>query len=143
MPTRKQRRRRLKELRHDYEYVYVDGEGRELEVDPDERSDRRPRRNGKADATRSAQKKAGSRSVRPVPPPSWQRVAKRALLFGPLIFLAFSVIDSHQSLVRRLAVTAVYTAFFLPFMYLMDRTLYRSYLRRTGREPDGRVARKR
>jgi hypothetical protein len=28
----------------------------------------------------------------------------------------------------------VYTLFFMPFMYLMDRALYRSYLRRTGQE---------
>jgi hypothetical protein len=144
MPTRKQRRRRQKELRHDYEYVYVDGEGRELEVDPQELSGRRPRRNGKADTKPAAQKKArSSRPVRPVSPPSWQRVAKRALLFGPLIFLAFSVINSHQPLAGRLAVAAIYTAFFIPFMYLMDRALYRSYLRRTGQEPEKRVARKR
>ena len=34
MPSRKQRRRREKERRHEYEVVYVDGEGREL--DPEE-----------------------------------------------------------------------------------------------------------
>ena len=29
----------------------------------------------------------------------------------------------------------VYTAFLVPFMYLMDRTMYRTYLRRTGQRP--------
>src|SRR5438874_6760624 len=36
MPTRKQRRRDLKSKRHDYEFVYVDGEGNELEEVPEE-----------------------------------------------------------------------------------------------------------
>ena len=134
MPTRKQRRRRQKELRHEYEYVYVDEEGRELEVDPDEDDDRNSRRNGKRDPKRPAQKSRQGRPVRPVAPPSWRRVGKRALLFGPLIFVAFSVINSGQPIVGRLAVSAIYTAFFVPLMYLMDRAMYRSYLRRSGQE---------
>jgi hypothetical protein len=77
-----------------------------------------------------------------VPPPSWRRVGKRALIFGPLIFLAFSALNSGQSVGARLLVTLVYTAFFLPFMYLMDRQLYRSYLRRSGQEPSQRAPRR-
>jgi hypothetical protein len=134
MPTRKQRRRRQKELRHEYEYVYVDDEGHELEVDPDEVDDRSSRRNGKRDTKRPAQKSRQGRAVRPVAPPSWRRVGKRALLFGPLIFVAFSAINSGQAIAGRLAVSAIYTAFFIPLMYLMDRAMYRSYLRRTGQE---------
>ena len=53
----------------------------------------------------------------------------------PLIFLAFSFINSGQAIGTRLAVTVVYTAFFVPFMYVMDRTMYRSYLKRTGQLP--------
>jgi hypothetical protein len=141
MPTRKQRRRRQKELRH--EYVYVDEEGRELEVDPDEADDRSSRRNGKRDTKRPAQKSRQGRPVRPVAPPSWRRVGKRALLFGPLIFVAFSAINSSQPIIGRLAVSAIYTAFFVPLMYLMDRAMYRSYLRRTGQELPRRPIRKR
>jgi hypothetical protein len=143
MPTRKQRRRRQKGLRHEYEYVYVDEEGRELEVDPDEADDRSPRRNGKRDTKRPAQKSRQGRPVRPVAPPSWRRVGKRALLFGPLIFVAFSAINSGQPIVGRLAVSAIYTAFFVPLMYLMDRAMYRSYLRRTGQQLPQRPIRKR
>ena len=143
MPTRKQRRRRQKELRHEYEYVYVDEEGRELEVDPDEADDRSRRRNGKRDTKRPAQKSRQGRPVRPVAPPSWRRVGKRALLFGPLIFVAFSAINSGQPILGRLAVSAIYTAFFVPLMYLMDRAMYRSYLRRTGQELPQRPIRKR
>jgi hypothetical protein len=151
MPTRKQRRRRQKELRHEYEYVYVDEEGHEVDVDRDEvddsgsrRDDRGSRRNGKRDPKRPAQKGRQERPIRPVAPPSWRKVAKRALLFGPLIFLAFSAINSGQPIASRLAVSAIYTAFFVPLMYLMDRAMYRSYLRRTGQDmPRRPTARKR
>ena len=34
MPTRKQRRRQAKVKRHEYEFVYVDSEGHELEEPP-------------------------------------------------------------------------------------------------------------
>ena len=140
MPTRKQRRRRQKELRHEYEYVYVDGEGHEVEVEPEEPKSR-DRRNGRRDA-KPAQKGRAGRPIKEVAPPSWSRVAKRALLFAPLIFLAFSVINSSQPVLNRLAVTVVYTAFFVPFMYVMDRAMYRSYLRRSGNQPPARGAAK-
>ncbi len=144
MPTRKQRRKRQKDLRHQYEFVYVDESGRELEVEPDGVEDRGSKRNGKRETKRPAQKSRDARAVKPVSPPSWQRTGKRALLFAPLIFVAFSVINSHQALIGRLAVSAVYTAFFVPFMYLMDRAMYRSYLRRTGQQvPPSGLSRKR
>src|SRR5947209_2741204 len=57
VPTRKQRRRQQKARRHEYEYVYVDDEGNEVEVDPAElpqkdgdRSESRGRRNDKRPA---------------------------------------------------------------------------------------------
>jgi hypothetical protein len=133
MPSRKQRRRRQKELRHDYEYVYVDGEGQEVEVEeakrPAKEERKEPRRNGKqAPAKRKA-------SVRKVDPPSWRRVARRAALFAPLIFVAFTVINGKQKLDIRVLLTLFYTGFFVPFMYLMDRAMYRAYLRRSGQAP--------
>jgi hypothetical protein len=139
MPTRKQRRRRQKEKRHEYEYVYVDADGHEIDVDEQDLEPKGSRRNGGSGATpkpKAQAKKNGkaARSGRVVQPPSWTRVARRALIFGPLIFVAFSVLNKSQSLLGRLAVAAVYTAFFIPFMYLMDRQLYRSYLRRTGQQ---------
>jgi hypothetical protein len=141
MPTRKQRRRRQKELRHEYEYVYVDGEGREVEADEvDEPS---PRRNGKREAKAAPTKGRGGKPVREVPAPSWSRVLKRVAFIAPLLFLAFSALNHDQSLVGRLAITAIYTGFFAPFMYLMDRAMYRSYLRRSGQQIPGRPARKR
>ena len=141
MPTRKQRRRRQKELRHEYEYVYVDGEGHEVEVDP--REEPSPQRNGKRAAKGAPTKGRSGKPVREASPPSWSRVLKRVAFIAPLLFLAFSALNHNQSLAGRLAITAVYTAFFAPFMYLMDRAMYRSYLRRSGQQLPGRPARKR
>jgi hypothetical protein len=143
MPTRKQRRRRQKELRHEYEYVYVDGEGREVEVDPAELEAASPRSNGKDRAKTRPAKGQSAKPIREVQPPSWNRVLKRVLIIAPLLFLAFSALNHDQSFANRLAITAVYTGFFAPFMYLMDRALYRSYLRRSGQETPGRASRKR
>jgi hypothetical protein len=142
MPTRKQRRRRQKELRHEYELVYVDEEGREVTPDdlPDSAAPKRDaRRNGKRDI---APARGSSRPARKVDPPSWGRVLRRAAVFAPLIFLAFGLLKNHESIAAKLALTAVYTAFFIPFMYLMDRAMYRAYLRRSGNLPP-RAARRR
>jgi hypothetical protein len=146
MPTRKQRRRRQKEKRHEYEYVYVDAEGQEVEVDEDDLEPKGSRRNGTSDAKAKAPAKKNGRpgkADKVVQPPSWTRVARRALIFGPLIFIAFSVLNKSQSVYGRLLVAAAYTAFFIPFMYLMDRQLYRSYLRRTGQQAPRTTGRKR
>ena len=143
MPTKKQRRRRQKGRRHEYEFVYVDDEGREVEVDPAELEQESPRRNGKREAKRQPQKRRDGRPVRQVAAPSWRKVGKRALIFFPLIFLAFSFVNSGQSLLSRLGITVVYTAFFLPFMYLMDRAMYRAYLKRTGQPAPQRQTRSR
>ena len=142
MPTRKQRRRRQKGLRHEYEYVYVDDEGREVELEREEPKARDERRNGKLDTKRPAQKGGSGRPIKEVQAPSWNRVVKRALIFGPLIFVAFSVINKSQPVLNRLAVTLVYTAFFVPFMYVMDRAMYRSYLKRSGKPLPARGAAK-
>ncbi len=143
MPTKKQRRRRQKGRRHDYEFVYVDDEGHEVEVDPEGVEQVRSPRNGKRDTKRQPQKSRDGRPVRQVAAPSWSKVGKRALLFFPLIFLAFSFVNSNQAVGTRLLVTLVYTAFFVPFMYLMDRAMYRAYLKRSGQPLPSRQPRNR
>ena len=145
MPTRKQRRRRQKEKRHEYEYVYVDAEGHEVDVEEEDLEPKGSRRNGTQTVKPKAKPQAtkGGKPAREVKPPSWSRVGRRALIFGPLIFVAFSVLNKNQSVLGRLAVAAAYTAFFIPFMYLMDRQLYRSYLRRTGQQAPRSAGRKR
>jgi hypothetical protein len=140
MASRKQRRRRQKERRHEYEFVYVDEEGREVDVDPSEleRSTRHDtRRNGSKRGSKDS-KGARERPVRKIDPPSWRRVGRRALIFAPLILIAFSLLNHKEPLVTRILLTILYTGFFVPFMYLMDRAMYRTYLRRTGQAPQSR-----
>ena len=132
MPSRKQRRRRQKTRRHEYEYVYVDEEGREVEVDPEEQvGEKKP----KAASGRQAAGRGG-RAVREVPPPSWSRVAKRLLIFLPLMYVLFSVTSKGVPVIARLVYTVGYGALFAPFLYYVDRWAYRRYMKQTGRDPD-------
>ena len=143
MASRKQRRRQQKERRHDYEFVYVDEEGHEVDVDPSEpkQSRRQGTRSNGAKAVRKGQ--GSGRPVRKIDPPSWKRVSRRALFFGPLIFLAFSVLNNKQPVATRLLLAILYTGFFIPFMYLMGRAMYRTYLKRTGQPPVPRAGARR
>ena len=142
MATKKQRRRRQKGRRHDYEFVYVDDEGQEIEVAGPEAKPREERKQTTGvkptPGAKKANAKPAGRADRVVDPPSWDRTLKRAAIFVPimLIFLAFGVLDHRRDILGKLALTAVYTALFVPFMYLMDRAMYRMYLRRTGNLPE-------
>jgi hypothetical protein len=139
MASRKQRRRRAKERRHEYEYVYVDEEGQEVEPPPEETPERPKARNGKADRNGAkAAKPKGGRAIREVKPPSWNRSLRRALLFFPLFFIVFSLVNKNSAIAVRLLSSAGYSALFIPLTYLMDRTAYRTYLRRSGQSPGGR-----
>jgi hypothetical protein len=129
MPSRKQRRRRAKDRRHEYEYVYVDDSGEEIAIPPEEERKREPTRAKPA----SDGKKAAA--VREVKPPSWQRSLRRSLLFLPLFFIVFSLVNKKSAIEIRLLSSAAYSALFVPLTYLMDRTAYRNYLRRSGQQP--------
>jgi hypothetical protein len=131
MPSRKQRRRRAKERRHEYEVVYVDDDGNEVEP-PSEADAKRDRG---AKVARASKNGKGGRPVREAKEPSWQRSGKRALLFFPLFFIVFSFVNKGASIESRLIASLGYSALFVPLTYMMDRTAYRSYLRRSGRDP--------
>lgn len=133
MPSRKQRRRRLKERRHEYEVVYVDEEGREVEA-PEEAQPQPRARGGKA-TTSGRRAGTTTRGGRRIEPPSWSRVAKRGLFFAPVMFLLLHVIGKSLSLTQQISQAALLLAIFLPFSYFMDSLMYRSYLKRTGAAP--------
>jgi hypothetical protein len=155
MPSRKQRRRREKERRHEYEYVYVDDEGHEVdasEVEHEEEEERPAKRsrNGaaatkatpKTSPTKKGSTKAKAASnVRPVPPPSWRRVAKRGLIFAPFMLLAITLLGRGLSWPARILETVWLLVLFVPFSYLIDRMMYRRYLRQIGEEPPARQRR--
>ena len=77
MPSRKQRRRRAKEHRH--EYVWEDAEGNELDG-----------RGARAEPTEQRRRLGGGHQ-----PPSWRRTLRRALVFAP-IMLRTTPIDSES-----------------------------------------------
>jgi hypothetical protein len=123
MPTRKQRRRRAKEQRHEYEYVWEDAEGNELAPEdvPGSRSAARSERRPPA---------AG----RQVQPPSWPRTLKRALVFGPIMLVTVMLLSSGLTLGAQIAQTAVLVAIFIPFSYFLDGVFWRSYQKRLARD---------
>jgi hypothetical protein len=121
MPTRKQRRRRQKELRH--EYVWEDSEGNELE-----REDAPTRKSAAADTG-----SRGSRGGRGPQPPSWQRTFRRALIFLPVMFVVISFLSKNLSLTDRVVQTLLIGLVFVPFSYLLDGLFWRSYQRRLAR----------
>jgi Flp pilus assembly protein TadB len=138
MPSRKQRRRREKSFRHEYEFVTVDDEGNEVEVDPqDLRADKEKAKPAKsASKSQAKQQGRGGGSTRTMQPPSWRRVGKRGLIFAPLMFLAVAFIDKGRNGYGVYFVQTVFLlAFFLPFSYVMDSFAYRMYLKRTGQLP--------
>lgn len=138
MPSRKQRRRRQKDRRHEYEYVYVDDEGQELEAPPEaDRPGRRERGGGNGGKSGKGGQKSG-RAGREYRPPSWNRSLRRSLLFLPLFFIVFSLVNKHASISSRVIASLGYSVLFIPLTYVMDRTAYRSFLRRSGQDPGGR-----
>jgi hypothetical protein len=120
MPTRKQRRRRAKEFRH--EYVWEDAEGNE--IDPSEagaRSESAPSR------------RRPTRGGREPQAPSWRRTFKRGLIFAPVMFVVVSVLSKDLTLTDRLIQTALIALVFLPFSYFLDGLFWRTYQRRARR----------
>jgi len=124
MPTRKQRRRRQKERRHEWEEVWVDDEGQEVEAPPD--VDEPPSRNGNR-ITAAPRRQSGGRQVQP---PSWRRVGKRGLIFAPIMFLTVTFLGADLTIAQKLFQTAFLLAFFLPFSYAIDALMYRMYVKR-------------
>jgi hypothetical protein len=154
MPSRKQRRRRDKERRHEYEYVYVDDEGHEVDAAEVETDDEQPapkpaRANGAATkakpktapAKKGSAKAAAKANVRPVSPPSWRRVAKRGAIFAPFMLLAITLLGRGLTWPARILETIWLLVLFVPFSYLIDRMMYRRYLRQIGQEPPARQRR--
>jgi hypothetical protein len=158
MPTRKQRRRALKERRHDYEYetVWIDeATGEEVDppedyVEPEPEKSEKPKRDrSKSDGAkpkpRAAQQR-GNRPVRVPPQPSWRRAVKRALIFGVVIFAVFAILGSkngHHNYLSAFVFGAVYTLIFIPFTFYIDRFSYNRYQRRAEQQGSKGAAKKR
>jgi hypothetical protein len=143
MPTRKQRRRQEKTRRHEWEYVYVDDEGNEVEVASD---DLAASKNGRAQPReRKSQARKGAPARRPgrtIEPPSWRRVGKRGLMIGPVVVVAMLLLNRNLPPVQRVVPAIIMLGFFLPFSYFTDSLAYRMYRKRMDRASGGSTARR-
>jgi hypothetical protein len=126
MPSRKQRRRREKLQRHEWEYVLETEEGEEIPL-----KSPRPRRAEEGETRRG--RPATDRRGRPVQKPSVQRVMKRTAIFAPLLFIVIWLTAPNLTVVQKVAQTALLIAFFIPFSYLVDVLVYRALMRRQQR----------
>jgi hypothetical protein len=140
VPTKKQRRRREKGKRHEYEYVIVDETGEEVPVDPGElRAAKEKDRPAPTAAKGRQPAQARDRKGRPLREPrvpTWQRAIKMGAIFAVVLFLFTSVVGKKKpSLVSRIALAAAYAVVGVPFFYWMDRAAYRRWEKATGRTP--------
>jgi hypothetical protein len=132
MPTRKQRRRDLKSKRHQYEFVYVDADGNELDEAPpelleQEEQRKKERTNGaKSAASTKGKKQAPQRGRREPQPPSWNRALKRSAILA-VFFLVLISFSAHGNLAAAVIPTIPFVLLYVPLMYYMDRWMYRRY----------------
>src|SRR5437899_5183199 len=129
MPTKKQRRRRAKTFRHEYDLVIEDDEGNEVPVDTSERRVEREKRA----AAKPARTPSKGRALREPPLPSWNRAFRRGGVMGALMLAAFLFLFKNAPIGIRLAWGLFYAAAFVPLTYFIDRTAYRSYEKRKAR----------
>jgi hypothetical protein len=130
MPTRKQRRRRSKDLRHDVRVYEVDEEGNEIPI-----SELRAHEEKTAKPKAKPASKGGSRPsrvARVAEPPSWDRAFKRGGMMGLLMIVVLYFLQGPIGS----AFGVVYGAMFVPLTYWLDRTKYRMDLKRAG-QPAG------
>jgi hypothetical protein len=135
MPTRKQRRRREKDFRHDVRVFEVDEEGNEVPI-----AELRTREEKEAKPAPKGQSGKGSRPSRggrEVSPPSWERALKRGGLMGGLMLVVFVFLFKSGPLAQRVAIGVFYAVAFVPLTYWVDRTAYRSYQKRLSRQSGG------
>jgi len=129
MATKKQRRRRSKLQRHEYEYVVETDEGEQVVEAP------RPSRAKDGAGSKVPPGAVVDRRGRVVPPPSWQRVFKRALIFGPIMFVLLFALGGNSVSTQAKILNAVFlVVVFIPFSYLTDRLIYRSVQKRQQRD---------
>jgi hypothetical protein len=123
MATRKQRRRRAKEQRHDY--VWIDDEGNEVEPD----------------GAPAADEKGGPRSPRlqrEPQAPSWSRTFKRGAIFAPIMFGTVFLLSPDLPTTNKITQTLLIVAIFVPFSYFIDRLFYRQSQRRRAQASERR-----
>ncbi len=134
MATRKQRARRAKSKRHDYEVVYVDSDGNEVEPDEVEpsKSSKAPAR-ASSGAKRSSSSSSKSRLIKEPKPPSWPRAIRRGAIFMPILIAVVVITNRNNATPAGIALVAVvFTGLVIPFGYFTDHLAWRAYQKRAG-----------
>ncbi len=142
MATRKQRRRREKNFRHEYGFVVQDEEGKEVELAGSELRAQKgmPERAKAAPSTAkgTGKGKGKERVVRDPEPPTWRRAFRRGLIWtGPIIAGCVVFLRSNP-LPIRIVFGVAYSALFIPFTYWLDRWVYRRFERKQALRPTGK-----
>ena len=138
-----------KERRHEYETVWVDEEGNELEEPPEDvvAEPKESRQNGKPKPKEAKRQPArDGRQVRVPPAPSWQRAVKRSVIIGVALFAVIYLLgtkNGNHSLVSALLLAGIYTVIFIPAQYAIDRFAHLRWQRRADQQAAKRPARKR
>jgi hypothetical protein len=129
MASKKQRRRREKLQRHEYEYVLETDEGEEVLESP--RETEAAVKNGKP-----AKAPVGplDRHGKPIPKPSLRRVLRRTAIFAPLIAIFIYITASDLTVAGLILNVALLLAFFMPLSYVVDTFVYRMLWRRYEKE---------
>jgi hypothetical protein len=130
VPSKKQKRRREKLQRHEWEYVAIDGEGNESPVEPvkPKKAEAAQQTKGKAQAKGAPQRRRPAREVKP---PSWNRALKRGALFVPFLYIFLTALE-HVDPLPAVGVSLLYSVVFVPMFFFVDRMAYRAYKRRVG-----------
>jgi hypothetical protein len=133
VPTRKQRRRRQKDFRHDVRVFEVDEEGNEVPIAQLREREEKAR---PAPAKQQARKGGATRArpVREVQPPSWQRAIRRGGLMGGAMLLAMLFLFKSAPIGYRVMWGLIYAVGFIPLTYIIDRTAYRSFQKRVAKK---------
>ncbi|MET1008935.1 MAG: hypothetical protein ABWY96_02620 [Gaiellaceae bacterium] len=125
MPSRKQRRKREKLQRHEYEYVIETEDGEEILERPPEVE--ATEKNGKP---RKAVAGPVDRHGKPIAKPSFRRVLRRTAIFGPLIAIFIYITGEGLSPAGLVLNVLLLLAFFMPLSYVVDTVVYRMLWRR-------------
>jgi hypothetical protein len=143
--TRKQRARRAKSKRHEYEVVYLDSEGNEVEPDEVEPSKtaKDTARSTTSTSKRSSTSSSKSRVVREPKPPSWPRAIRRGAIFMPILIAVVVFTNRKQTTpVGLVLVVIVFTGLVIPFGYFTDHLAWRAYQKRVDRKSPGKSAKR-
>ncbi len=128
MATKRQRRRREKLQRHEYEYVVETEEGEEVVDSP-----------RATQAAAEKQPKPVDRRGREIKPPSWERVLKRTAIFAPIMLVLLFVMGGSLTTSQKVVQLVFLLVIFMPFSYFVDRMVYRSALKRAGQSTGRRA----